>query len=68
MDKEVFDEVTEEIHDKLVDILIEVDNKVGTNGYAYNKLEDAITEVDSALSAAYNVLFQDDNDSVEDDE
>jgi len=62
MDKETFDSLSEEIHDKLVDILISIDDKVGTNGYEYNKLEDAVTEVDDALSAAYRVLFGNDDD------
>ncbi len=62
MDKETFDSLSEEIHDKLVDILISVDDKVGTKGYEYNKLEDAVTEVDEALSAAYRVLFGNDDD------
>ena len=62
MDKEIFDNLSEEIHDKLVDILICIDDKVGTKGYEFNKLEDAITEVDDALSAAYRVLFGNDDE------
>lgn len=66
MEKEIFDNLSEEIHDKLVNILIELDDRFGTNIYAYSKLEDAITEVDIALGVAYKQLYGGDENTEDD--
>jgi hypothetical protein len=47
MDKEVFEEVMEQVNDKLVNVLVEIDDNFGTEDPKYKKLEDLVTQLET---------------------
>ena len=47
MDKEVFEEVMDQVNDKLVNILVEIDDNFGTEDPKYKKLEDLVTQLET---------------------
>lgn len=47
MEKEIFEEAMDQVNDKLINLLVEIDDNLGTDDPKYKKLEDIITQLET---------------------